>query len=109
MLIGEELMFGIEQYGRWNIQEFVAGSQDMRDGLTYLRVKGVLEMVKVIPFVTVGTFNFEGRTGLPSPARSEGKANIRSNKSDSVAPLISKFIWRRAELCAEDGLIPNLV
>jgi len=44
-------------------------------------------MVKVIPFVTVDTFNFEGRTGLPSPARSEGKANIRSNKSDSAAPL----------------------
>jgi len=59
----------------------------MRNVLTCLRVKGVLEMVKVIPFVTVDTFNFEGRTGLPSPARSEGKANIRSNKSDSAAPL----------------------
>jgi len=88
MLVGEELMLGIEQYGRWKIQEFVAESQDIRDVLTYLRVERVLEMVKAMPFVTVDTFNFERRTGLPSPARSEEKANIRSNKSDSVAPMV---------------------
>jgi hypothetical protein len=33
MLKGGELMWGIEEYGRWNIQEFVARSQDMRGEL----------------------------------------------------------------------------
>ena len=88
MLISEELMSGIEQYGRGNVQEFVAGSQDMMDVLIYLRAERILEMTKVMSFVTVDSVNFERRTGLPSPARSEEKANIRSNKSDSVAPMV---------------------
>jgi hypothetical protein len=88
MLISEELMSGIEQYGRWNVQEFVAGSQDMMDVLTYLRAERILEMTKVMSFVTVDSVNFERRTGLPPPARSEEKANIRSNQSDSVAPMV---------------------
>jgi hypothetical protein len=88
MLISEELMSGIEQYGRGNVQEFVAGSQDMMDVLIYLRAERILEMTKVMSFVTVDSVNFERRTGLPFPARSEEKANIRSNKSDSVAPMV---------------------
>ena len=48
MLISEELMLGIEQYGRWNIQEFVAESQDMMDVLIYLRAERILEMSKVM-------------------------------------------------------------
>jgi len=88
MLISEELMSAIEQYGRGNVQEFVAGSQDMMDVLIYLRAERILEMTKVMPFVTVDSVNFERRTGLPSAARSEDKANIRSNKSDSVVPMV---------------------
>jgi hypothetical protein len=88
MLISEELMSGIEQYGRGNVQEFVAGSQDMMDVLIYLRAERILEMTKVMSFVTVDSVNFERRTGLPSPVRSDGEANIRSNKSDSVAPMV---------------------
>lgn len=66
MLIGEELMLGIEQYGRLNIQEFVARSQDMMDVLTYLRAERILEMFKVMSFVTVDSVSFERRTDLPS-------------------------------------------
>ena len=88
MLISEELMSGIEQYGRVNVQEFVAESQDMMDVLIYLRAERILEMTKVMSFVTVDSVNFERRTGLSSPAKSEGKGNIRSNKSDSVAPMV---------------------
>jgi hypothetical protein len=84
MLTGVELMQWIEQFGRWNVQEFLAKSQDMRDVLTYLRVERVLEMVKVISFVTEDAVSFEKRTGFPPVA--EG-----------------------SELCAEDGLILNLV
>ncbi len=80
MLIGVELMQGIEQFGRWNVQEFVAGSQDMMDVLIYLRAERILEMTKVMSFVTVDSVNFERRAGLPSGARSEDKANIRTNK-----------------------------
>jgi len=66
MLIDEELMLGIEQYGRWNIQEFVAESQDMMDVLIYLRAERILEMSKVMSFVTVDSVTFEKRTSLPS-------------------------------------------
>jgi hypothetical protein len=66
MLKGEELLWGIEQYGRWNTQEFVTRSQNMMDVLTYLRAERVLEMVKVMSFVTLDTVRFERRTGLPS-------------------------------------------
>lgn len=66
MLKGEELLWGIEQYGRWNTQEFVARSQDMMDVLTYLRAERILEMVKVMSFVTLDTVRFERKTSLPS-------------------------------------------
>ncbi len=66
MLISEELMLGIEQYGRWNVQEFVAESQDMMDVLIYLRAERILEMSKVMSFVTVDSVTFQKRTSLPS-------------------------------------------
>jgi hypothetical protein len=59
-------MQGIEQFGRWNIQEFVARSQDTKDVLTYLRAERVLEMVKAMPFMTADLVVFERRTNLPS-------------------------------------------
>jgi hypothetical protein len=59
-------MQGIEQFGRWNIQEFVAESQDMMDVLIYLRAERILEMSKVMSFVTVDSVIFEKRTSLPS-------------------------------------------
>jgi hypothetical protein len=76
MLTGLELMKWIEHFGRWNVQEFVAKRQDVRDVLMYLRAGRSLKMVRVMPFVT----------------------------ADSV-----RFEERGAELCAEDGLILNLV
>ena len=66
MLTGVELMQGIEQFGRWNIQEFVAESQDMMDVLIYLKAERILEMSKVMSFVTVDSVTFEKRTSLPS-------------------------------------------
>jgi hypothetical protein len=92
MLIEEELMRGIEQYGPWSIQEFVARSGDMMDVLTYLRAERSLEMFKITSFVTVDSVNFERRTGLPSPERSEEKANTWTNKSDCVAPTDFKIL-----------------
>ena len=88
MLISEELMVGIEQYGRWNVQEFVAGSQDMMDVLIYLRAERILEMSKVMSFVTEDSVNFERRTSLPSAARSEEEAHPWNGKSNSVAPIV---------------------
>jgi hypothetical protein len=73
MLKGEELLLGIEQYGRWNMQEFVARSQDMTDVLTYLRAERVLAIVKAISFVTVDTVSFERRTSLPSLSDETGR------------------------------------
>ena len=80
MTISEELMLGIERYSPWNFRDFVAKSQDMMDVLIYLRAERILEMTKVMSFVTVDSVNFERRTGLPSPARSEEKANTGNSK-----------------------------
>ena len=65
MLTGVELMLWIEQFGRWNVQEFVAKRQDMRDVLTYLKAERSLELAKVMPFVTSDSVSFEKRTGFP--------------------------------------------
>jgi len=71
MLTGVELMQWIEQFGRWNVQEFVAKSRDMRDVLTYLKAERSLELAKVMPFVTADSFSFEKRTSFP-PIAEEG-------------------------------------
>jgi len=71
MLTGVGLMQWIEQFGRWNVQEFVVKSQDMRDVLTYLKVERSLELAKVMPFVTVDSVSFEKRTSFP-PIAEEG-------------------------------------
>jgi hypothetical protein len=65
MLISEELIYGIEQFGRWNIQGFVAESQDMMDVLIYLRAERILEMSKVMSFVTTDSVTFEKRISSP--------------------------------------------
>jgi hypothetical protein len=64
MLTGEELMQWIEQFGRWNVQEFVARSQDTRDVLAYLRAERSLELAKAMPFVTSDSASFEKRTSF---------------------------------------------
>jgi hypothetical protein len=66
MLRDVELMLWIEQFGRWNVQEFVAKRQDMmRDVLTYLKAERKFELAKVMPFVTSDSVSFEKRTGFP--------------------------------------------
>jgi hypothetical protein len=71
MLTGGELIQWIEQFGRWNVQEFVVESRDMRDVLTYLKAERSLELAKVMPFVTVDSVSFEKRTSFP-PIAEEG-------------------------------------
>ncbi len=71
MLTGVELMQWIEQFGRWNVQEFVAKSRYMRDVLTYLKAERSLELAKVMPFVTSDSVSFERRTSL-APFAEEG-------------------------------------
>ena len=71
MLAGVELMQWIEQFGRWNVQEFVAESRDMRDVLIYLKAERSLELAKVMSFVTVDSVSFEKRTSFP-PIAEEG-------------------------------------
>lgn len=66
MLKGEELLLGIEHYGRWNTQEFVTRSQDMMDVLIYLRAERMLEMTKVMSYVTEDTVCFEKRSNVSS-------------------------------------------
>ena len=64
MLMDEELLRGIEQYGRWNMQQFVARSQEMIDVVTYLRAERILEIFKVASFITADSVNFSRRTNL---------------------------------------------
>jgi hypothetical protein len=70
MFMGEELLRGIEHYGRWHMQEFIARSQEMIDVLTYLRAERTLEMFKVVSFTTVDSLHFSKRTN-PSPTSDE--------------------------------------
>jgi hypothetical protein len=72
MFMGEELMRGIEQYGRWNMQEFVARSQEVMDVLAYLRAERVLEMFKVTSFVTADSCHFSKRTDSPASPNAFG-------------------------------------
>ncbi len=62
MLSDVELMLWIKQFGRWNLQEFIAQIQDLRDVLTYLRAERNLELAKVMPFVTSDSISFQKRT-----------------------------------------------
>jgi hypothetical protein len=65
MLKGKELIFGMELYGRWNVQEFVTRSRDITDVVTYLKVERIFEMFSAAKFITKDSVNFERRTGLP--------------------------------------------
>ena len=71
MLTGVELIQWIEQFGRWNVQEFVAKSRYMNDVLTYLKAERSLELAKVMPFVTSDSVSFQERAGFP-PIAEEG-------------------------------------
>ena len=62
MLIGEEFVQGIEHYGRWHMQEYVARSQEIADVLTYLRAERILEMFRAVSFITVDSIHFLRRT-----------------------------------------------
>ena len=61
MLTDVELIKWIEQFGRWNVQEFVVKSQDTSDVLAYLRAERSLELDKIMPFVTSDSVSFEER------------------------------------------------
>jgi len=75
MLLGEEFVQGIEHYGRWHIQEYVARSQELVDVLTYLRAERMLEMFKAASFITVDSVHFLKRTD-PPPVFDEGRRPI---------------------------------
>jgi hypothetical protein len=62
MLISEELIWCIKQYGRRDIQDLVARSQDIRDTVTYLQSEVLLEMAKMMSFVTTDLYKFERKT-----------------------------------------------
>ncbi len=65
MLKGKELIRGLEQFGRWNVQDFVTRSRDMKDVLTYLQAERIFELFSVTSFSTKDSVKFEKRTGLP--------------------------------------------
>ncbi|HUL22224.1 MAG TPA: hypothetical protein VLZ10_12260 [Thermodesulfobacteriota bacterium] len=81
MLINEEFVRGIEHYGRWHMQEYVARSQEMIDVLTYLRAERTLEMFKAVSFITVDSVHFLKRTD-PSPIFDEGRRPIQQEERE---------------------------
>lgn len=66
MLKSEELMCAIMNFGRRDIQDFVARSRDMGDALTYLRVERNFAILKAMSFVTTNSVDFERKTAFPS-------------------------------------------
>jgi hypothetical protein len=79
--MSEELMRGIEHFGRWHTQEFVARSQEMIDVLTYLRAERILEMFKVVSFTTVDSIHFSRRTNS-SPISDEVNGKDESGEQE---------------------------
>jgi hypothetical protein len=65
MFKGKELIRGLEQFGRWNVQEFVTRSRDTKDVLTYLQAERIFELFSATSFSTKDSVKFERRTGLP--------------------------------------------
>ena len=63
---GVELVQWIKQFGRWNVQEFVANSRDLADVFAYLKAERSLELAKFMPFVTEDSISFKKRTSLSS-------------------------------------------
>ncbi len=78
MLIGEEFVRGLEHYGRWHMQEYVARSQEITDVLTYLRAERILEMFRAASYLTVDSIHFLRRTDLLSAT--EGDEGISQQK-----------------------------
>jgi len=84
MFMSDEFMRGIEHYGRWHIQEFVARSQEMIDVLTYLRAERTLEIFKVVSFITVDSIHFSKRTD-PSYSSDDEDKTVRENRMEESA------------------------
>ena len=77
MLKSEELMYAIVNFGRRDIQEFVARSRDMSDALTYLRVERNLAILKAMSFVTTNSVDFERKVDFPSnPDQATGQNQL---------------------------------
>ena len=97
MFMSEELMLGIKQYGRWNMQQFVARSQEMIDVVTYLRAERMLEMFKVVSFITADSVNFSKRTNLSLISDElKGEANTGSKTFMEYSPT-------HLTICLEEG------
>jgi hypothetical protein len=77
MLTGVELIEWIVQFGRWNVQEFVAKSRYLNDVLAYLKAERGLELAKVMPFVTSDSVSFQKRASF-SPIAEEDLRDVYS-------------------------------
>jgi hypothetical protein len=87
MLKGKELIRGLEQFGRWNVQDLVTRSRNMKDVLTYLQAERIFELFSVTSFSTKDSVKFEKRTGLPFiagplPAESGSPSNAFEYRDD---------------------------
>ena len=65
MLKGKELIWGLERFGRWNVQEFVTRSRNNNDVLTYLQAERIFELFSTTSYSTKDSVHFEKRTGIP--------------------------------------------
>jgi hypothetical protein len=91
VLIGEEFVRGIEHYGRWHMQEYVARSREITDVLAYLRAETVLAMFKAISFVTLDSIHFSRKTD-PLPLLDEAGRTSRheGREIQRISPIDSK-------------------
>jgi hypothetical protein len=60
----EELMSGLIKFGRGNVHDFIARSNDVNDAVTYLWVDLSFNLARVLSFETTNLVTFEKKEVL---------------------------------------------
>jgi len=81
----EELMSGLIKFGRGNVHDFIARSNDVNDAVTYLWVDLSFNLARVLSFETTNLVTFEKKEVLrdtPIPGKEPGPSiNITKHYS----------------------------
>ena len=78
----EELMSGLIKFGRGNVHDFIARSNDVNDAATYLWVDLSFNLARVLSFETTDLVTFEKKEVLRdtlNQAKDQGLQSISQN------------------------------
>ena len=81
MMLHEEVMAGLMRFGRGNVQDFIARSNDVNDVVTYLWVELGFTLARFSSFETTDlvTFKKNNLRFTPYQAKNQGNQSISQN------------------------------